>query len=569
MTNSLDFSGWTCPLPLRAYPNIVMGHGGGGKLSAELVEHLFLPAFRNEGLAALGDATLVTVGGTRLALTTDSFVVRPLFFPGGNIGHLAVNGTVNDLAMMGAQPLFLTAGFILEEGLPLDSLGVIVDAMAAAARAAGVVLAAGDTKVVDKGHGDGVFINTSGVGLVPDGVHIAPDRAQPGDVVLVSGELGLHGIAVLSVREGLEFGAPVESDCAALNGLVAAMLDVNARHPRPTRSHARGAGVHAQRDRPGLPCGHRLRRAQAAGAAGGGGGLRHAGDGPGLRGQRGQAGGDRPAGGGRSRAGGHAAPSAGRQGGHHRPGDRATPRRRGRAHGNRRQPSGGHAGRRAVAAHMLEDGQPGARWRLRVQGVVQGVGFRPFVYNLAARLGLAGFVGNDDAGVFIEVEGPAPALAEFRTALSAEAPPVAHIQAIAVTPLAPTGAHEFTIVASAERSHSTTLVAPDLCICDDCLREFFDPGDRRYRYPFINCTNCGPRFTIIRDLPYDRPRTTMAAFTMCPACAAEYGDPRNRRFHAQPNACPTCGPQVEFSWSGPATTEFQGPGAGNGLETPL
>lgn len=224
MTNSLDFSGWTCPLPLRAYPNIVMGHGGGGKLSAELVEHLFLPAFRNEGLAALGDATLVAVGGARLALTTDSFVVRPLFFPGGNIGHLAVNGTVNDLAMMGAQPLYLTAGFILEEGLPLDQLGAIVDAMAAAAQTAGVVLAAGDTKVVDRGHGDGVFINTSGVGLVPVGVHIGPDRARPGDVVLVSGELGLHGIAILSVREGLEFGAPIASDCAALNGLVAALL---------------------------------------------------------------------------------------------------------------------------------------------------------------------------------------------------------------------------------------------------------------------------------------------------------------------------------------------------------
>jgi hydrogenase expression/formation protein HypE len=224
MTNSLDFSGWTCPLPLRAYPNIVMGHGGGGKLSAELVEHLFLPAFRNEGLAALGDATVVAVGGTRLALTTDSFVVRPLFFPGGNIGHLAVNGTVNDLAMMGAQPLYLTAGFILEEGLPLDQLGAIVDAMAAAAQTAGVILAAGDTKVVDKGHGDGVFINTSGVGLVPAGVHIGPDQARPGDVVLVSGELGLHGIAILSVREGLEFGAPIASDCAALNGLVAAML---------------------------------------------------------------------------------------------------------------------------------------------------------------------------------------------------------------------------------------------------------------------------------------------------------------------------------------------------------
>ena len=169
---------------------------------------------------------------------------------------------------------------------------------------------------------------------------------------------------------------------------------------------------------------------------------------------------------------------------------------------------------------MLNADQPVVRWRLRVQGVVQGVGFRPFVYNLAARQGLAGFVGNDDAGVFIEVEGLPAALAEFRTALTAEAPPLAHIDAVTVVELTPTGSPGFSIVASEDRSHATTLVSPDLCICDDCLRELFDPADRRYRYPFINCTNCGPRFTIIRDLPYDRPRTTMAAFAMCPACAA-------------------------------------------------
>jgi hydrogenase expression/formation protein HypE len=167
---------------------------------------------------------VLTLEGGRLAYSTDSFVVRPLFFPGGNIGKLAVNGTVNDLAMMGAKPQYLTAGFILEEGLLVSQLGVIVEEMAAAARAAGVQIVAGDTKVVDKGHGDGVYINTSGVGVIPEGVDIRPQRAQPGDVVIVSGEIGLHGVAILSVREGLEFGAPVESDCAPLNGLVEAML---------------------------------------------------------------------------------------------------------------------------------------------------------------------------------------------------------------------------------------------------------------------------------------------------------------------------------------------------------
>lgn len=224
MASAPDFSNWACPLPLRSYPTIVMGHGGGGKLSAELVEHLFAPAFRNDALAALGDAAVLEAPAGRLAYSTDSFVVRPLFFPGGNIGALAVNGTVNDLAMMGAQPRFLSVGMILEEGLPMAQLGAIVEAMAAAARAADVQIVAGDTKVVDKGHGDGVYINTSGIGVIPAGVQIAPNLAQPGDVVIVSGEIGLHGIAILSVREGLEFGAPVVSDCAPLHDLVATML---------------------------------------------------------------------------------------------------------------------------------------------------------------------------------------------------------------------------------------------------------------------------------------------------------------------------------------------------------
>lgn len=225
---ALDFSAWSCPLPLRNHPTIVMGHGGGGKLTADLIQHLFLPAFADATLAGLSDSAVLESPGARLALTTDSFVVRPLFFPGGTIGDLAVNGTVNDLAMSGATPLYLTAGFILEEGFPLAQLSAIVNSMAAAARAAGVRIVAGDTKVVDRGHGDGVYINTAGIGVVPPGVHISPAAAQPGDVVLVSGPLGEHGVAILSVREGITFETVIQSDCAPLAGLVAEMLAVTA-----------------------------------------------------------------------------------------------------------------------------------------------------------------------------------------------------------------------------------------------------------------------------------------------------------------------------------------------------
>ncbi|MGA8118166.1 MAG: hydrogenase expression/formation protein HypE [Actinocatenispora sp.] len=221
-----DFDGWACPVPLRDSPTIVMGHGGGGAMSAELVEHLFVPAFDNPVLAGLADSAVLEVAGARLAFSTDSFVVRPLFFPGGSIGDLAVNGTVNDLAMSGAQASHLSCAFILEEGTELSVVGRVAQALGAAARAAGVTVATGDTKVVDAGHGDGVYVNTAGIGLVPDGVDIRPQRARPGDVVLVSGDIGVHGVAILSVREGLEFGAAVRSDCAPLNGLVAAMLAV-------------------------------------------------------------------------------------------------------------------------------------------------------------------------------------------------------------------------------------------------------------------------------------------------------------------------------------------------------
>jgi hydrogenase expression/formation protein HypE len=221
-----DFDGWSCPLPLRDHERIVIGHGGGGQLSGELVAHLFTPAFNPDGIE-LHDSAVVEVDAGRLAFTTDSYVVDPIFFPGGNIGDLAINGTVNDLAMSGARPLALSAGFILEEGLPMSDLGRIVESMAAAARTAGVSIATGDTKVVDGGKADGVYINTSGVGIVPDGVDIRPSRAAPGDVVIVSGPIGQHGIAIMSVREGLEFGTELTTDSTPLNGLVAAMLDAH------------------------------------------------------------------------------------------------------------------------------------------------------------------------------------------------------------------------------------------------------------------------------------------------------------------------------------------------------
>lgn len=220
-----SFDGFVCPLPLRDYPQIVLGHGSGGRLSADLIQHLFVPLFDNPALASLNDQAVLELGGMRLAFTTDSFVVNPLFFPGGDIGSLAVHGTINDLAVSGAQPLFLSAGFILEEGLAMDDLGRIATSMARAARQVGVQIVTGDTKVVEKGHGDGLFINTSGVGVVPAGVHIAADQARPGDVVIVSGTVGDHGMAIMSVREGLAFESELVSDSAPLHTLVAAMLD--------------------------------------------------------------------------------------------------------------------------------------------------------------------------------------------------------------------------------------------------------------------------------------------------------------------------------------------------------
>jgi hydrogenase expression/formation protein HypE len=231
-----DFSNWCCPLPLVGYPAIVMGHGGGGKLGNELVEHLFLPAFRNSALENLGDAAVLNLPSGRLAMSTDSFVVQPLFFPGGSIGELAVNGTVNDLSVSGAEPKFLSASFILEEGFPLVQLAAIVEAMAQAAGTAGVQIVTGDTKVVERGHGDGCYINTAGIGVSREGIAVGPQRARAGDAILVSGTIGDHGMAIMSVREGLEFESQIRSDCAALNGMIAEVLD------------AAGADVHAMRD---------------------------------------------------------------------------------------------------------------------------------------------------------------------------------------------------------------------------------------------------------------------------------------------------------------------------------
>jgi hydrogenase expression/formation protein HypE len=235
----LDLENWSCPLPLRDYPTIVMGHGGGGRLSAELIEHLFVPAFsgtvNDAALKQLGDAAVLEAGGARLAFSTDSYVVRPRFFPGGNVGDLAVNGTINDVAMTGARPFALSVGMVLEEGMPIDELGVIAETMGAAARRAGVSIVTGDTKVVDAGSGDGVFINTAGIGLIPAGVDLGPHRVRPGDAIIVSGPIGMHGIAVMSVREGLEFGSDIVTDSAPLNGLVDALLGA-------------GVDVHMMRD---------------------------------------------------------------------------------------------------------------------------------------------------------------------------------------------------------------------------------------------------------------------------------------------------------------------------------
>jgi hydrogenase expression/formation protein HypE len=227
----------SCPLPITDRKTIVLGHGSGGKLSAQLIRQMFLPAFDNPLLNRLDDQAVLAVGGARIAFTTDSYVVTPLFFPGGDIGKLAVHGTINDLAMSGAQPLALSAAFILEEGFEMEELRRVVDSMAEAARAAGVPIATGDTKVVPRGAADRMFITTSGVGLVPEGVDISAANARPGDQILLSGSIADHGMAVMSKRENMEFEGALESDTAALHRLVADMIAAGEIHALrdPTR----------------------------------------------------------------------------------------------------------------------------------------------------------------------------------------------------------------------------------------------------------------------------------------------------------------------------------------------
>lgn len=215
----------SCPIPIAEYPYIVMGHGGGGALSHALIEKMFVPAFGNPFLDARHDGAALEIDASRLAFTTDSYVVRPVFFPGGNIGTLAVNGTVNDLAMCGARPLYLGAGFVLEEGLLMETLWRVVLSMKNAAETAGVTIVTGDTKVVDRGKGDQVFINTSGIGVIESERPMAPANVCPGDVVLINGDIGRHGMAVMAAREGLEFEPDIESDCAPLAGIVMTLIN--------------------------------------------------------------------------------------------------------------------------------------------------------------------------------------------------------------------------------------------------------------------------------------------------------------------------------------------------------
>jgi hydrogenase expression/formation protein HypE len=230
------FTGLQCPIPISDYPHVLLAHGGGGRLTQMLIERMFLAAFGNPALEVLHDGAVLAVEGGRLAVSTDSFVVSPLFFPGGDIGSLAVHGTVNDLAMCGARPLALTVGLVLEEGLPMADLWRIVQSMREAAARVGVPIVTGDTKVVDRGKGDGAFVNTTGLGVVPTGVQVAPRRARPGDVVLLSGPIAEHGIAIMSLREGLEFETAIRSDTAPLHDLVARLLE------------AAGEAVHVLRD---------------------------------------------------------------------------------------------------------------------------------------------------------------------------------------------------------------------------------------------------------------------------------------------------------------------------------
>ena len=225
MSATVNPAALQCPVPLEANDRVQLGHGSGGKLSAQLVARHFLPHFENPALAQLGDASIVSVAAGEIAVSTDSFVVQPLEFPGGNIGSLAVHGTVNDVAMMGARPVCITAGFILEEGLPFDVLDRVIAEMARASREAGVPIVAGDTKVVERGKADGMYINTTGIGVMDPNFGPAPTRAEPGDVIILSAPIARHGMCIMAAREGLSFESAITSDSAALPPLVNALRD--------------------------------------------------------------------------------------------------------------------------------------------------------------------------------------------------------------------------------------------------------------------------------------------------------------------------------------------------------
>jgi hydrogenase expression/formation protein HypE len=226
----IDLSGGlSCPLPITEYKNVLLAHGSGGKLTHQLIERMFLSQFKNELLEPLHDGAVFSLNGSRFAFSTDSYVVNPIFFPGGDIGDLAVNGTVNDLAMCGSRPMFLSAGFIIEEGLPMDDLWRVVVSMQRAAQRASVALVTGDTKVVDRGKADKIFINTSGVGLLYEDVDINPKNIRAGDKIILSGTIADHGIAIMSVREGLEFETQVQSDTAPLHDLVERIFEASKR----------------------------------------------------------------------------------------------------------------------------------------------------------------------------------------------------------------------------------------------------------------------------------------------------------------------------------------------------
>ncbi len=262
---TIDADGVVCPAPIPEDQRVILGHGSGGQLSAALMRDLIAPALAAAAPGGvLNDAAIVEIGGARLAFTTDSFVVSPIQFPGGDIGELAVNGTINDLAMMGAVPVAISLAYVIEEGLPLEDLRTITMSAATAARKAGARIVTGDTKVVGRGAADRLFVNTSGVGLVRDGVAPAADRARPGDTILLSGPIGLHGVAIMSVREGLEFEIEIQSDTQSLAGLVAAIAaaepDVHVLRD-PTRGGlssalneiAQASGVGMILDEPAIP----------------------------------------------------------------------------------------------------------------------------------------------------------------------------------------------------------------------------------------------------------------------------------------------------------------------------